>query len=371
MRIEEFIEVLGADFYAGIPDSQLKPLCDYLIQIYGVEGEHHRICANEGNCTAMAAGYHLATGKVPVVYLQNSGLGNIFNPVASLLNKAVYAIPCIFVVGWRGEPGIHDEPQHIFQGAVSQSLLKDMEIDTFILDRKTTQEELIDVMLNFRKVLKKGCQVAFLVRKRALEYPATHYSNNYSMRREEILEELVSAVKDDIIFSTTGKTSRELFEIRTRRGMDHAHDFLTVGSMGHTSSIAMGAALQHPEHRFWCIDGDGALLMHMGAMAILGTSRMQNIVHIVINNGAHESVGGQPTAAAQVDLCAIAKGCGYVTVLSVSSPLDLKNALKVITASKTLCFLEIHAAIGARGNLGRPTLGPCENKALLMNTICK
>lgn len=144
MKVESFVQILGSDFYTGVPDSQLKALCNYLMNTYGIDPKHHVIGANEGNCAALAAGYHLATGKVPVVYMQNSGEGNIINPAASLLNDKVYGIPVIFVVGWRGEPGIHDEPQHIYQGEVTVKLLEDMDIRTFVVGKDTTEEELAD-----------------------------------------------------------------------------------------------------------------------------------------------------------------------------------------------------------------------------------
>lgn len=142
MRVEEFVEIIGADFYTGVPDSQLKPLCDYLMNTYGIDSKHHIIAANEGNGIALAAGYNLSTGKVPVVYMQNSGEGNIVNPITSLLNDNVYAIPAILIIGWRGEPGIHDEPQHIYQGKITLKLLEDLGIITCIINEETTEEEL-------------------------------------------------------------------------------------------------------------------------------------------------------------------------------------------------------------------------------------
>ena len=298
MKAQTLVNILGADFYTGVPDSQLKALCNYLINTYGIDDRHHVIAANEGNCTALAAGYHLATGKVPVVYMQTSGEGNVINPVDSLLNDKVYAIPVIFVVGWRGEPGIHDEPQHIYQGEVTVKLLDDMGIASFIIGKDTTEEELAAAMERFRPLLAQGKDVAFVVRKGALTYDGkVHYSNENTMVREEIIRHIVEATGEDPIVSTTGKASRELFEIREARGQSHKYDFLTVGSMGHSSSIAMEVAVQKPDTKVWCIDGDGAVLMHMGAMAVLGASAPKNLVQVVINNGAHETVGGMPTVS--------------------------------------------------------------------------
>ena len=353
------------DFFTGVPDSQLKALCDYLMFTYGIDPKHHIIAANEGNCVALAAGYHLATGKVPVVYLQNSGEGNIINPVASLLNEKVYAIPMVFIVGWRGEPGVHDEPQHIYQGEVTLKLLEDMDIAYFVLSKETTEAELAAKMDEFKQILAMGKQVAFVVRKGALEFDGkVTYQNENTMLREEIIRHIVAATGDDPIVSTTGKASRELFEIREANGEGHGHDFLTVGSMGHSSSIALGIALQKPEKKVWIIDGDGAALMHLGAMAVIGAHSPDNLVHIVINNGAHESVGGMPTVAEKIDLVAIAKGCGYPNAVCVDSYAQLDDALQTAKSRQTLSFIEVKCAIGARADLGRPTTSAKENRAI-------
>ena len=372
MKVEKFVEILGADFYAGVPDSQLKALCNYLINTYGTDGEHHIIAANEGNCTALAAGYHLATGKVPVVYMQNSGEGNIINPVASLMNDKVYGIPCIFVVGWRGEPGVRDEPQHIYQGEVTVKLLEDMDISTFIIGKGTTEEDVEKVMQGFRKRLAEGKQVGFVVRKGALEYDnAPEYKNDNKLIREDIVRHIIDVTGDDPIVSTTGKTSRELFELRVAREETHGHDFLAVGSMGHSSSIALGVALHKPDKKVWIIDGDGAMLMHMGAMALIGSYAPRNVVHIVVNNSSHESVGGQPTVAGNLDIVRIAEGCGYPNVVSVDTMEALDEALAAAKARDELSFIEVKSAIGARADLGRPTTTARENKEHFMEELAK
>lgn len=372
MKVESFIQTLGAEFYTGVPDSQLKALCDYLMSTYGADGKHHIIAANEGSCTAIAAGYHLATGKVPVVYMQNSGEGNIINPVASLLNDKVYAIPAILVVGWRGEPGVHDEPQHIYQGKVTVKLLEDMDIAVCVLAKDTTEAELAAKMEEFRAILARGKQVAFVIRKGALSFDEkVKYENQHTLRREDIIRHIAEATGEDPIVSTTGKASRELFEIREANGQPHGYDFLTVGSMGHSSSIALGIALQKPEKKIWIIDGDGAVLMHMGAMAVLGARKPANIVHIVINNGAHETVGGQPTAMADVDLVAIAKGCGYPGAVSVNNFADLDRELAAAKSKNELSFIEVKCAIGAREDLGRPTTTARQNKESFMEFLKK
>ena len=370
MQVEKFVEIIGSDFYTGVPDSQLKALCNYLMKTYGIDKDHHIIAANEGNCTAIAAGYHLATGKVPVVYMQNSGEGNIINPVASLLNDKVYAIPVVFVVGWRGEPGVHDEPQHIYQGEVTLKLLEDMGIEAFVVDKDTTEEELAGKMQEFRSVLEQGRDVAFVIRKGALKYEEeVEYTNQYSMVREDIIKHIVSASGEDPIVSTTGKASRELFETRVANGQSHKYDFLTVGSMGHSSSIALGVAINKPEQRIWCVDGDGAVLMHMGSMAVVGTYKPSNLVHVVINNGAHETVGGMPTVAGNIDLVAIAKACGYPYAVSVDSFEALDKELEAAKARRELSLIEVKCSIGAREDLGRPTTTALENKVNFMEYL--
>ena len=357
------------EFFTGVPDSQLKPLCNYLMATYGIS-DKHVIAANEGNAVGLAAGYHLATGKVPVVYMQNSGLGNIINPVASLMNDKVYGIPCVFIVGWRGEPGVHDEPQHIYQGEVTVKLLEDMDIATFIIGKDTTEEELSAKMTEFKTLLAKGKQVAFVVRKGALEFDGkVKYTNDNKMVREEIIEHIATVSDTDVVVSTTGKASRELFEIRERRGQTHGSDFLTVGSMGHSSSIALAIARQKPDRKVWIIDGDGALLMHMGSMALLGANAPKNIVHVVINNGAHETVGGMPTVAEKIDLCKIADGCGYPNFISVDSFEALDEALRAAKGRDELSFIEVKCSIGARDDLGRPTTTAKENKENFMKYL--
>ena len=370
MKVEAFVNVIGADFYTGVPDSQLKALCNYLINVYGIDPEHHIIAANEGNCAALAAGYHLATGKVPVVYMQNSGEGNIINPAASLLNDKVYAIPVIFVIGWRGEPGVHDEPQHIYQGEVTVKLLDDMDIKSFTVGKETTEAELRAAMEDFKTLLARGRDVAFVIRKGALEYSEkVEYKNSNAMTREEIIRHIVNASGEDPIISTTGKASRELFEIRVANGQSHKYDFLTVGSMGHSSSIALGVALGKPDRRVWCIDGDGAVLMHMGALAVIGANKPKNLIHVVINNGAHETVGGMPTVADKIDLVAIAKACGYPNAVSVDSFAALDEALEAAKNRGELSLIEVKCSIGARGDLGRPTTTAIENKENFMRYL--
>lgn len=370
MKVEKLVEIIGSDFYTGVPDSQLKALCNYLMATYGIDPHHHVIAANEGNCTALAAGYHLATGKIPVVYMQNSGEGNIINPVASLLNDKVYAIPVVFIVGWRGEPGIHDEPQHIYQGEVTVKLLEDMDIATFIIGKETTDDEVAKAMEGFKEILAAGKDVAFVIRKGALtDAPKVEYKNDNTMVREEIIQHIVKASGEDPIVSTTGKASRELFETRVANGQSHKYDFLTVGSMGHSSSIALGVAINKPDQRIWCVDGDGAVLMHMGSMAVLGSNKPKNLIHIVINNAAHETVGGMPTVAGSIDLVGVAKACGYPNAVCVDNFDDLDKEMEAAKRRSELSFIEVKCSIGAREDLGRPTTTALENKQIFMEYL--
>lgn len=372
MKVENLVEIIGSDFYTGVPDSLLRPLCDYLMNRYGIDPKHHVIGANEGNCAALAAGYYLATGKLPVVYMQNSGEGNIINPAASLLNDKVYAIPVIFVVGWRGEPGVHDEPQHIYQGEVTVKLLEDMGIQTFVIGKDTTDDQVKEAMDEFRDLLTEGKDVAFVIRKGALSCDLKiSYKNNNTMTREEIIRHIAGVSGEDPVVSTTGKASRELFEIREANGQGHQYDFLTVGSMGHSLSIALGVALHKPDRKVWCVDGDGALLMHMGSMAVVGANRPHNLVHIVINNEAHETVGGMPTVAKEIDLVGIAKACGYPRAVLADTFEKLDRELEAAKRGNELTFIEVKCSIGARPDLGRPTTTALENKKNFMEYLKK
>ena len=372
MKVESLIEILGADFYTGVPDSQLKALCNFLMSKYGIDSKHHMIAANEGNCAALAAGYHMATGKIPVVYMQNSGEGNIINPLASLVNDKVYAIPTIYIVGWRGEPGTKDEPQHIYQGIVTRTLLDDMDVKNFVITKETTEDELKAAMAEFAPILAVGKQVAFVVSKGALSFDGkVDYKNSYSLNREEVIGHIAKAAGEAPIVSTTGKISRELFEYRTNNGMSHKYDFLTVGSMGHCSSIALGIAINKPDLKIWCIDGDGAALMHMGAMAVIGSNKPSNMIHVVINNGAHETVGGMPTVASDssVNLPAVAAACGYPYTVSVDNFEDLDRELEAAKTRGALSLIEVKCQVGARDDLGRPTTTALENKNNFMEYI--
>ena len=370
MKAEKLFEIIGSDFYTGVPDSRLKGLCNFLMSKYGIDKNHHIIAANEGNCLALAAGYHLAPSQIPGVYMQNSGEGNIINPLASLVNDRVYAIPVIFIIGWRGEPGIHDEPQHIYQGMVTEKLMQDMDVETFVIGKDTPEEDVIRAMDTFRMALSKGKQTAFIIREGGLSFDGkVSYANDYKLNREDVIRHITSVTGKDPVISTTGKISRELFDIRSTSGQEHGIDFLTVGSMGHCSSIALGVALNRPDTKVWCIDGDGAALMHMGAMAVIGANAPSNLVHLVINNSAHETVGGMPTVAGSLDLVGIAKACGYKMAVSVSDADALDRELKNARSADELVFIEIRCQVGARADLGRPTTTALENKINFMKHL--
>lgn len=302
--------------------------------------------------------------------MQNSGEGNIINPVASLLNDKVYAIPVVFIIGWRGEPGIHDEPQHIYQGEVTCKLLDDMGISNYVIGKETSDGEVEEVMKGFLGLLEKGKNVAFVIRKGALtDAPKVEYKNENHMSREEIIQHIVKASGEDPIVSTTGKASRELFETRVANGQSHKYDFLTVGSMGHSSSIALGIAINKPETHVWCVDGDGSVLMHMGSMAVMGANKPKNLIHVVINNGAHETVGGMPTVAGSIDMVAVAKACGYPYAVCADSFEDLDRELETVKKRNELSFIEVKCSIGAREDLGRPTTTALENKNNFMEYV--
>lgn len=372
MDAADFMGELGADFYVGVPDSQLKALCDCLMAAYGVDAAHHVIAANEGNAVGLAAGYHLATGKVPVVYMQNSGQGNAVNPIASLLDDEVYGIPAIFVIGWRGEPGVPDEPQHAFQGQITLQLLEDLGIGACVLSADVTRQDVAEAMERFRPALTAGKSVAFVVRKGALSFDGSvAYGNEWSMRREDAIARVLAAAGDDPVVSTTGKPSREVFELREAAGQSHGRDFLTVGSMGHASSIALGIAAQRPGARVWCLDGDGAALMHMGALATIGSSGARNLVHVVLDNGAHETVGGMPTAAGQVDLAAVARACGYATACYACDEASFDRALAEAVATEGPSMVVARCALGSRSDLGRPTITPKQAKVDFMEHLSR
>lgn len=354
----------GIDFFAGVPDSLLKNFCAY-IDDHGPASKHV-ITANEGNAVALASGYHLATGKTGAVYMQNSGLGNCVNPLASLADREVYNIPLLLIIGWRGEPGIKDEPQHIKQGRITTGQLDLLEIPYQILDSQSDLDKTIAKLITAENMAKGP--VALLIRKKTFsEYKRSKKCPyDYTLKREEALRSILSqSCPDDLIVSTTGKTSRELFELRKSRNEKQC-DFLTVGSMGHTSSIAFGVALGRPNRRVVCIDGDGSFIMHMGSLPIIGSLQPENLVHVLLNNSAHESVGGQETVAGAMDISKIALACGYNEYLQAGSTKELEECWKKINTMKGPVLLEVNVCLGSRDDLGRPDSTPLQNKQSFM-----
>jgi len=373
IRPEYFFNQLkenGINFFTGIPDSLLKDFCAYLTDI--VSEENHIIAANEGSAAGLACGYHLATNGIPLIYLQNSGLGNIVNPLLSLADKKVYSIPLLLLIGWRGEPGVKDEPQHISQGELTLLLLEAMRIPYSLME---TKEENISGQLKsiFDYLHNENSPFALVVRKDTFEnYKLKNILKDESLlSREDAVIAAAKQIKDDgVIVSTTGMISRELYEYREHDNPDHTRDFLTVGSMGHASVIALGIALNKPDKKVYCFDGDGAMLMHLGGLTTIGSRKPSNYAHIIFNNSAHDSVGGQPTAAGKIDIQSMAKSFGYVYSSKTNSIEGINSffsTIKNINSGPVL--LEILVKKSARKDLGRPKISPIENKKLFMEFL--
>lgn len=373
IRPEFFIEALrekGIDCFAGVPDSLLKNICAYITDHF--DAAHNIIAANEGAAIGLAAGHYLATGQPACVYMQNSGEGNIINPLASLTDQEVYNIPVLLLIGWRGRPGVHDEPQHVKQGKVTTGLLNVMGVNYEVLskeeDKATKQIEKAAKALANKEVF------ALVIEKDTFEdYKLQNVEvNDLTMSREEAIQTVAAALGEkDCIVSTTGMISRELFEYRAAMNQGHERDFLTVGSMGHASQIALGIAMAKTDRKVWCFDGDGAAIMHMGSMAIVANKAPKNYVHVVFNNGAHDSVGGQPTVGLKIDLPAVAKAVGYKNAFSVDNKEDLLECLKALRLVEGPVLLQVCVKKGNRKDLGRPTTTPIQNKEALMDFLKK
>lgn len=373
IRPEFFIEKLrasGIDCFAGVPDSLLKNMCAYITDHF--DAAHNIIAANEGAAVGLAAGHYLATGQPACVYMQNSGEGNIINPLASLTDQEVYNIPVLLLIGWRGRPGVHDEPQHVKQGKVTTGLLNVMGVNYEVLSKE--EDKAAKQIEKAAKALANKEVFALVIEKDTFEdYKLQNVEvNDLTMSREEAIQTVAAALDEkDCIVSTTGMISRELFEYRAAMNQGHERDFLTVGSMGHASQIALGIALAQPERRVWCFDGDGAAIMHMGSMAIVANKAPKNYVHVVFNNGAHDSVGGQPTVGLKIDLPAVAKAVGYPNTFTVDAKDNLLDCLKAVDIVEGPTLLEIKVKKGNRKDLGRPTTTPIQNKEALMQFLKK
>ncbi len=373
IRPEFFIEALrgkGIDCFAGVPDSLLKNICAYITDHF--DAAHNIIAANEGAAVGLAAGHYLATGQPACVYMQNSGEGNIINPLASLTDQEVYNIPVLLLIGWRGRPGVHDEPQHVKQGKVTTGLLNVMGVNYEVLSKE--EEKAAKQIEKAAKALANKEVFALVIEKDTFEdYKLQNVEvNDLTMSREEAIQTVAAALGEkDCIVSTTGMISRELFEYRAAMNQGHERDFLTVGSMGHASQIALGIAMAKTDRKVWCFDGDGAAIMHMGSMAIVANKAPKNYVHVVFNNGAHDSVGGQPTVGLKIDLAKIAEAVGYTRTISVSLESQLAPALETVKSIDGPVLLEIKVRKGNRKDLGRPTTTPIQNKEALMSFLAR
>lgn len=372
LNCKSFYELLqrnGISFFAGVPDSLLKDICAYITD--NASPEKHIIAANEGNAIGLAAGYHLATGNIGLVYMQNSGLGNCLNPLTSLTDPEVYSIPILLLIGWRAEPEIRDEPQHKKMGKIMLDLLEVSGISYSILPTSLADaEKCMNDAVAYMK--QHNAPFALVVKKDTFESYELQQEKktSFQFNREQAIRKVVSLLeKDDIVISTTGKTSRELFELRQKLNQGHEKDFLTVGCMGHASSLAVGIALQKPTRAVYCFDGDGAAIMHMGALATAGKLQPANFKHIIFNNFAHDSVGGQATAADVVNFPAIALANGYRAAFSAEKEAEIEYFLEKMKEIYGSVLLEIRCNKGARENLGRPTLSPIENKKNFMEGL--
>lgn len=350
------------DFFTGVPDSLLKDICAYITDNTSIE--KNIIAANEGNAIGIASGYYMASGKIPLVYMQNSGIGNAINPLLSLADKKVYSFPILLMIGWRGEPGITDEPQHVKQGEVTLKLLDSMDIPYVILDldESIALHQVQQIILSTKELLSPH---AIIVRQNTFSKYRLHniIVNDYSISREDALKIVVNILqKNDIVISTTGKLSRELFEYRDSLSQGHECDFLTVGSMGHSSSIALGISIEKRDSRVYCFDGDGSFIMHMGSITNIGNSAPRKFRHIIFNNGAHESVGGQPTTGLKLDIASIATGCGYKKVLTATTKEEIISCMLELQDIEGPTMLQIKVNINSRDNLGRPSSTPIQNK---------
>lgn len=370
MKAEIFVEnikKIGINTLIGVPDSTLKQFCDY-INTDGKDEMKHMVPPNEGAAIGLATGVYLSTKTPACIYMQNSGIGNIVNPITSLANEKVYDIPMLLVIGWRGEPGLHDEPQHKFMGEITEKILDVLDIDYSIIDKETSEKELTDIFTIVNEQLNKNKQYAIIVKRDTFDKRKNgNYQNKYTLVREDAIKTILGYIaKDDVIVSTTGKISREVYEECDIVFGKHSQAFLTVGGMGHASMIALAIAKNKENNRVFCFDGDGAVLMHMGSLAFIGKQSPKNLVHICLNNEAHESVGGMPTGAQGQDYSIIARDCAYKNVYCVEEQQQLVDTLEKIKNVDGPIFIEVKVAMYSRENLGRPKETAVENKINFM-----
>jgi phosphonopyruvate decarboxylase len=363
------LQALGVTMYTGVPDSLLKQFGKHVMG--ALPREQHVITANEGAAVGLAMGHYLRTQRPALVYLQNSGFGNTVNPLLSLADPDVYGTPMLLLVGWRGQPGVKDEPQHVKQGRVMTDLVEAMGLPFAVLPTDAAEADAVletavatasEQLTPYVLLVEKG---TFADAAGDEDTPASDLPS-----REEALIATAEAIGEGpIIISTTGMLSRELFEHRERSGTDPSRDFLTVGGMGHASSIALGVALQEPEREVWCLDGDGALLMHGGTLAVIADHAPRTYLHVVFNNGVHDSVGGQPTSIHTVDVPALARASGYRHAARVDDLGDIPGAVAELRRHDGPSLLEVRVRPGNREGIGRPTRTPAQSKAAFMAAV--
>ena len=358
---------LGVSLFTGVPDSLLKEFGRYVMD--RLPRERHVIAANEGAAVGIAIGHHLRTGDVPLIYLQNSGFGNAVNPLLSLADPDVYGVPMVVLIGWRGQPGVKDEPQHVKQGRIMEPLAAAMDLPVTTLPSdgeaaRVCMEEAV------RAATADSTPYVVLVEKGTFATANVVESSTTPpgpASREDALIAAVNAIGDGhVLVATTGMLSRELFEHRERTGTDASRDFLTVGGMGHASSIALGIAMREADREVWCLDGDGALLMHLGSLAVIASHAPPTYFHIVFNNGVHDSVGGQPTSIAGVDVPALARAVGYRYGTATAETDRIADEVAALREHGGPSMLEIRVRPGNRPDIGRPTRSPAESKHAFM-----
>ncbi len=366
------IQNIGIRTITGVPDSTLKQFCD-AVRLDDGKTFHHYVTANEGAAVGLATGEYLASERPCLVYLQNSGLGNIINPLASIANREVYGIPMLFVIGWRGEPGKKDEPQHVYQGKVTCALLEVMDVPYCVIDDTTKEAQMTKMLSEAKALMAEGRQYAVIVKKGTFEKgQGAVWENGYSLVREQALRVILENLfQESFLVSTTGKISRELYEQSDALYGNHERIFMTVGGMGHASMIAYGMAQADASRQIVCVDGDGAVMMHMGALAFLAKQSPKNLLHIVINNAAHESVGAMPTGFSGKTYAQVAAACGYQNVCTVRTEEELKEAVLKAKEKQELSLIEVLVSLESRADLGRPKETARENRIQFMDAVLR
>ncbi len=369
-----YIASLGVDFITGVPDSLLNDFCCYIEE--NLDPQRHIIAANEGNAIAIACGYHLGTGGIPLVYMQNSGLGNAMNPLISLTHPQVYAIPMILLIGWRGDPAIKDHVQHKVQGELTPITLANLEIPYFILE-DDPEDVFNKTKLAYDTAKESSSPVALIVKKRVLERgekdSGLKPSSDLPLNREEAISTILDLLPADAIYvASTGRITRELHAQRVKRGELHNRDFLMVGSMGHASQIVLGLALAKPNRTIVCLDGDASAIMHMGGMSVIGKLGVSNLWHFVLNNGAHESVGGQTSSGFFTDFTTVATACGYATSKTyLTSRQEIAHSIDQLQHSDKPKFFDLRIHKGIRDGLPALLVDHKQDKTMLMQEIVR